>query len=123
MAPNNWHKMDVSSVIAVSDPFIAQSTACDDEIYRRLLQPRIRSKVIPPRANMPPPKTTFAALFMLIGGIIFLLTGLYVYFADLRKESDRGFAMFVLGLLSKFLRSLITALFIEKVVFCDDLTI
>lgn len=72
---------------------------------------------------MPPPKTTFAALFMLIGGIIFLLTGLYVYFADLRKESDRGFAMFVLGLLSKFLRSLITALFIEKVVFCDDLTI
>ena len=46
-----------------------------------------------------PPKTTVAAVFMLVTGSSFLAAGLYIYFMNLRAGSDRGLAMVLLGFL------------------------
>ena len=35
----------------------------------------------------PPPKTTFAAIIMLVGGVTFLISGLYVYFYNVKNSS------------------------------------
>jgi hypothetical protein len=84
-----FNRMEINA--SVQDYSIPQSS-------RRLLDKRIR---ISSAVRPPPPKTTVAALFMLVAGSIFLCSGLYIYFADLRAKSDRGLAMVVLGLLSK----------------------
>ena len=44
-----------------------------------------------------PPKTTLCALFMLIGGTIFLITGTVIFLSESRKIGDRGFSMILLG--------------------------
>ena len=94
MAMSSTGKSDITSVRA--------SGTEDEGSSRRLLYPKIRVVVIPTAAKMPPPKTTLAALFMLVTGTSFLLSGVYVYFANILTGSDRGLGLMVLGLLSKF---------------------
>lgn len=56
---------------------------------------------IPQRARLsivkryPPPKTTFAAILMLIGGIVFLISGLVVFFGN--NKNDRGIPILAIG--------------------------
>ena len=62
-----------------------------------LLHRKIRMSTV--RRLPPPPWTTAAAVFMLVAGSAFLITGLYIYFSNLRVGSDRGLAMVLLGFL------------------------
>ena len=101
MTSSKWHKMEISGVVTGNESLIIVPTSSDEGLLQGLLQPRIRLKSSPFTRNMPPPKTTFVALFLLTVGFGFLLSGAVVYFADLRAESDRGLAMAFLGLLSK----------------------
>ena len=93
--------MEISGVVTGNESLITFPTSGEEGLLKGLLQPRIRLKSPPFATNMPPPKTTFVALFLLTVGFGFLLSGIFVYFADLRAESDRGLAMAFLGLLSK----------------------
>ena len=85
-----WYDMAVSRISKTDIYLVSSAGAQDEAASRRLLYPRIRVQVLPATANMPPPKTTLAALFMLVGGTTFLLSGIYVYFADMLAGSDRG---------------------------------
>ena len=38
-------------------------------------------------SRAPPPKTTFCAVVMLVGGVVFLSSGLYVYFYNVKNSS------------------------------------
>ena len=93
--------MEISGVVTGNESLTIFPTSGEEGLLKGLLQPRIRLKSPPFATNMPPPKTTFVALFLLTVGFGFLLSGIFVYFADLRAESDRGLAMAFLGLLSK----------------------
>ena len=104
MAMSSTGKSDIT--------FVRASGTEDEGISRRLLYPKIRVVVIPTAAKMPPPKTTLAALFMLVTGTSFLLSGVYVYFANILTGSDRGLGLIVLGLLSK--SDFIYTLFVAK---------
>lgn len=44
-----------------------------------------------------PPRTTLCALFMLVGGTVFLITGLSIFLSQDKKIGDRGFSMILLG--------------------------
>jgi hypothetical protein len=76
----------------------------DEESTVQLLIPRVRPPSLNPSTNLPPFRTTLAAVFMLGVGSIFLLASFDVFFTDLRRGSgSQGLAMIVLGMLSKFL--------------------
>jgi hypothetical protein len=47
----------------------------------------------------PPPKTTFAAVLLLVAGIVMLSCGLHIFF-DINKH-DRGLSLIILGAISK----------------------
>jgi hypothetical protein len=70
----------------------------DDAVKVKLFQHRERKPI---RRPPPPPKTTLAALFMFLGGVIFLFAGTYVYFENNYSGSDRGLGMLLVGTLSK----------------------
>ena len=65
--------------------------------HANLLRHRAR---LPTITRYPPPKTTLAAILMLIGGITFLISGSVVYFGD--SDQGRGLPMFILGIICKF---------------------
>ena len=47
----------------------------------------------------PPPKTTLAAVLLLVGGLIMLSCGLGIYF-DKDQKRDRGLSLIILGCIS-----------------------
>lgn len=50
----------------------------------------------------PPPKTTIAAILLLLGGIIFICLGASILWSNLLSHGkDRGWALFILGAISK----------------------
>ena len=62
--------------------------------------PRMRTPLL---NRNPPPKTTIAAIIMLIGGIVCISVGLSIMFSNvITHGKDRGVAILVLGGLSKF---------------------
>lgn len=70
-------------------------TLLSDIIFPR---PRYRLSNI---VRSPPPKTTIAAVLLLIGGILMLSFGLHI-FLDIDKKKDRGLSLIILGCISKF---------------------
>lgn len=64
-------------------------------------QPRERLPLLP---RYPPPKTTIAAVLLLVGGIIFVSLGLSVLYSNLLTSGkDRGLALLILGSISKLI--------------------
>lgn len=64
-------------------------------------EPRIRRPLI---RQTPPIKATIVALFLFIGGLLFLALGLSILLSRIMEHGkDRGLAMIVLGGISKFL--------------------
>ena len=47
--------------------------------------------------RMPPPRTTFAAIIMLVLGTVFLSIGLSIYLGSTLSAADRGLSLIVLG--------------------------
>ena len=45
----------------------------------------------------PPPRTTLAALLMLILGTAFLISGAVIFWTGSRGDNDRGFTLMILG--------------------------
>ncbi len=69
--------------------------------------PRMRTPLL---NRNPPPKTTIAAVLMLLGGIICISIGLSIMFSNVISHGkDRGVAILVLGGLSKWTKPLVVS--------------
>ena len=89
---------------SAEDQFDVFSIEFDEESSSRPLLPRVQLAIIEPLSRLPPLKTTSAALFLLAGGVLLLLSGTYIFFSDMDYEgSSRGLEIILLGMLSKFL--------------------
>lgn len=84
------------------DQFEAFSIEFDEESSCRPLLPRVQLAIVNPLSRMPPLQTTLVALFLLTGGTLSLLAGVYVFFSDMNYDgSSRGLEIILLGMLSK----------------------
>ena len=89
---------------SAEDQFDVFSIEYDEESSSRPLLPRVQLAIIEPLSRLPPLRTTLAALFLLAGGVLSLLSGTYIFFSDMDHEgSSRGLEIILLGMLSKFL--------------------
>lgn len=76
-------------------------SSTDGSFAEEDFQPRERVPLLP---RYPPPKTTIAAVLLLVGGIVFVSLGLSILYTNLLSSGrkDRGLALIILGSLSKY---------------------
>lgn len=71
-------------------------SSTDGSFAEEDFQPRERVPLLP---RYPPPKTTIAAVLLLVGGIFFVSLGLSILYTNLLSSGrkDRGLALIILG--------------------------
>eukprot|EP01040_Poterioochromonas_malhamensis_P002915 gene2915-3100_t len=71
-------------------------SSTDGSFAEEDFQPRERVPLLP---RYPPPKTTIAAVLLLVGGIVFVSLGLSILYTNLLSSGrkDRGLALIILG--------------------------